>query len=145
MQGRLAPQAHKHRPTQPTPELASQGLEAHLCFASIASRPKLSCPRSTSPSSSAAGPSDLCPSTPGQTPCTCPQAPYNTRTFPGGVSTHRPEGDKHRFFGKIPVRPGPYSSGMATATFLSSSGCRRQCQSFTGNLHYVEQKWFRTP
>lgn len=83
-----------------------------------------------------------------QNPCTCPQAPCNTKSFPGGgggCPTHRPEGDQHRFFGKIPMRRGPYSFGTATATFLSSSGWRRQCQSFIGNLHYVEQKWFRTP
>lgn len=75
-----------------------------------------------------------------QTPRTYPQAPRNTRTFPGEVPTRGPVGDQHRFFGKIPMRPGPYGSGTATATFSSSSGCRRHCQSFTGNLHYVEQK-----
>jgi len=75
---------------------------------------------------------------------------HKLSTTPGlalgeGYPTRRPEGDQHPFFGKITLRWGPYSSGTATATFLSSSGCRQQCQSFTGNLHHVEQKWFRTP
>lgn len=141
--GRLTPQVHKCHPTQPTPELASRGLESTFLFY-IASRSKLRHPLSIALSGWTQW---ALPKHPwmAQTPCMCPQAPYNTRTFPGQVPTHRPEGNQQQFFGKIPMRPGPYGPGRVTATFSSSSGRRQQCQSFTGYLRYVEQKWFRTP
>lgn len=146
-EGRLTPQAHKRHPTQPTSEAARQGLVSTFVLY-ITSRSKLSCPLSSVPSS-------LCPVSFAQAPLHStepvhvPTSSLQHQEFPwggaGGGPTHRPEGDQHRFFGKIPMRRGPYSFGTATATFLSSSGWRRQCQSFIGNLHYVEQKWFRTP
>lgn len=77
--------------------------------------------------------------------CTRPQAPCNSRTFLEVFPTNRTQGDQHLFFGEMPVRWNPCSFSTATATFLSSSGWRWRCQSFTGNLCYVEQNCFRTP
>lgn len=49
------------------------------------------------------------------------------------------------YLGEVFLCPGPYSSGMATAALQSSLGCSWRCQSPAGNLHYMEQKQFRTP
>lgn len=140
-QSRFTTQVHKCHPTQPTPEAVNQGLEAHLCFLSFADpNSHIHLVLTLWPP---AGPRELCPSTPGRRrphahACKLPATP--------GLSLSEVLHIDQREISTYSLGKFPWDGSLQLQHVHSNIFEHLwQCQSFTGNLQYVEQKWFRTP